>query len=139
MRRRYHANFDLHTPQLHLLPHWNWQMDSCTGQGCTVNSTTGEMMVRVWAYTNCDQVQLTLPNGSHFATTNVSKFSHAEWMVPYSAGRLAAQCVGEAAEDYLVTAGVATTLRATIKVLLLHQTYNDEQSEITAVSDIARQ
>ena len=116
MRRRYHANFDLHTPQLHLLPHWNWQMDSCSGQGCTVDSTTGEMMVRVWAYTNCDQVELTLPNGSHFATTNVSKYSHAEWMVPYSAGRLAAHCVGEAAEDYLMTAGAATTLRATIKV-----------------------
>ena len=76
------------------------------------------MTVRVWAYTNAEQVVLTLPNGTQLAPSNVSAYSHAEWLVPYSAGNLTAQAYRSGklvASDQVRTTGAATALRASIK------------------------
>jgi beta-galactosidase len=63
-------------PMVHLLPHWNW--------------TEGRILP-VWAYTNCEEVELFL-NGSslgrrRFATDGPE---HLEWQVPFRPGILRA-------------------------------------------------
>lgn len=63
-------------PMVHLLPHWNWR------EGETV---------AVWAYTNCEEVELFLGKGS----LGVRRFEadgpeHLEWKVPFRPGVLRA-------------------------------------------------
>ncbi|MBN2085202.1 MAG: DUF4982 domain-containing protein [Anaerolineales bacterium] len=63
-------------PMLHLLPHWNWR--------------EGDTVV-VWAYTNCEEVELFLGRGS----LGVRRFEaegaeHLEWKVPFRPGVLRA-------------------------------------------------
>lgn len=77
---------------VHIFPHWNWQ-----GQEGTI--------VNVWAYSNCDQVELFLNNRSlgiktrpegqaPFNPKEIKKekqkihAEHIEWKVPYEAGTL---------------------------------------------------
>jgi beta-galactosidase len=62
------------SPVLHLFPHWNWK----EGQD-----------VDVWAYSNCDEVELFL-NTKSLGKKPVSKYSHASWDVKYEPGALAA-------------------------------------------------
>jgi len=63
------------TPVLHVLPHWNWNA------GDTVD---------VWAYTNCDKVEL-LVNGVSYGTKEmVGEDFHLAWRVPFAAGVLKA-------------------------------------------------
>ncbi len=64
-------------PSLHLLPHWNWRGKE--GQD-----------IDVWAYSNCDSVQLFL-NGQSLAIKSVPKYSHLEWKVKYEPGSLLAR------------------------------------------------
>lgn len=63
---------------LHLLPFWNWE--SKAGQA-----------IPVWAYTNCDSVELSL-NGSSLGTKAFkdSLQYHLAWQVPYKPGTLSA-------------------------------------------------
>lgn len=61
-------------PVLHVFPHWNW--------------THGDT-VRVWVYSNCDQVELEL-NGKSLGIKTIPRYSHGEWLVPYKAGTLTA-------------------------------------------------
>ena len=80
-------------PMVHIFPHWNWQ-----GQ-------EGEV-VNVWAYSNCDQVELFLndrslgiknrpADQSPFNPKNSEKqeihSEHIEWQVPYEPGTLRAE------------------------------------------------
>jgi beta-galactosidase len=64
-------------PVLHLLPHWNWK----DGQ-----------MIDVVAYTNCDEVKLSL-NGKFLETKTFAetKKLHLRWKVPFKAGKLIAE------------------------------------------------
>jgi beta-galactosidase len=62
-------------PLLHLLPHWNWK--------------PGEV-VEVWCYTNLHEVELLL-NGRSLGTRTMSPLGHAQWSVPWSAGKLEAR------------------------------------------------
>ena len=65
-------------PMLHILPHWNWP--GREGQ-----------KIPVWAYTNCDSVELFL-NGKSLGTKDFSapyQF-HLSWDVPYAPGELRA-------------------------------------------------
>lgn len=64
-------------PVLHLLPHWNRE-----------GKESGN--VRVWAYTNCEEVELFL-NGQSFGTRQLEPHSHLEWEVPYAPGALLAR------------------------------------------------
>lgn len=60
---------------LHVFPHWNWK------KGQTVD---------VWAYTNCDDVELFL-NGKSLGTRYFDKENlHLSWKVPFSPGTLKA-------------------------------------------------
>lgn len=62
-------------PMVHLLPHWNVE-------------SYGEP-VKVWAYTNCHEVELVL-NGKSLGRRTAEKYKHLEWLVDYEPGRLEA-------------------------------------------------
>ena len=63
-------------PMVHVLPHWTWP-----GKEGTV--------IPVWAYTNCDSVELSL-NGKTLGTRTFTTGSdmHLSWDVPYQPGEL---------------------------------------------------
>lgn len=63
------------TPVLHLLPHWNWN------RGDTID---------VWAYTNCERVELFLNGASCGTKAKPGEDLHLAWRVPYAAGVLKA-------------------------------------------------
>ena len=63
-------------PVLHLLPHWNWKGKE--GQ-----------LIDVWAYSNCDVVELFL-NKKSLGKKTMEKNGHLEWKVKYQAGTLEA-------------------------------------------------
>ena len=60
---------------LHIFPHWNWH------EGDTVD---------VWAYTNCDEVELFLNGASLGTKTKQGDELHLVWCVPWQAGTLRA-------------------------------------------------
>ena len=61
-------------PVLHLLPHWNWH------DGDTVN---------VWAYSNCNEVELFLNNKS-LGKKAMEPNGHLAWNVPFKSGSIKA-------------------------------------------------
>jgi beta-galactosidase len=63
-------------PLLHLFPHWNWEGK----EGQTIS---------VWAYSNCDEVELFV-NGKSAGKKTVAKDMHAEWSVAYAPGKIEA-------------------------------------------------
>ncbi|UOQ69123.1 beta-galactosidase GalA [Hymenobacter volaticus] len=63
-------------PTLHLLPHWNWP--GREGQP-----------IEVWAYSNCDEVELFL-NKKSLGKQAVPRNSHVAWKVNYAPGTLEA-------------------------------------------------
>lgn len=62
---------------LHVFPHWNWKGKE--GQEFDV-----------WAYSNCDEVELFLNNES-LGRKNMEKDSHLEWKVKYQPGTILAR------------------------------------------------
>jgi beta-galactosidase len=62
-------------PMLHVFPHWNW------APGDTID---------VWAYTNGDEVELTLNGASLGVKRKAEPVSHLMWRVPYAPGTLRA-------------------------------------------------
>jgi beta-galactosidase len=64
-------------PVLHIFPHWNWKGKE--GQE-----------ISVWAYSNCDEVELLL-NKKSLGKKAVPKNSHIEWNVAYQPGVLFAK------------------------------------------------
>lgn len=63
-------------PVLHLLPHWNW-----TGKE--------NQNIEVWAYSNCDEVELFL-NKKSLGKQKMEKDGHLKWNVKYVPGTLEA-------------------------------------------------
>lgn len=85
-------------PMVHLLPHWNW--------------TTGTN-VTVYAYDNCDSVELFLNDVSQGKQAPGGTKLHAEWSVPWASGTLRADCTKNGsvvASDTVKTAGAAATV-----------------------------
>jgi beta-galactosidase len=83
-------------PMVHLLPHWNWSA------GTTVT---------VFAYNNCDSVELFLNGTSQGSKTMTGSALHLEWNVPWVSGTLSAQCKSGGsvvATDEVKTAGAAS-------------------------------
>jgi beta-galactosidase len=63
------------TPVLHIFPHWNWN----EGQ-----------VIDVWAYTNCEEVELFLNGESKGTRKKVGDDLHVFWRLPFAAGTLKA-------------------------------------------------
>jgi beta-galactosidase len=85
-------------PVLHIFPHWNWK------HGDTVD---------VWAYTNCESVELFLNGQSLGTKAKVGDALHVMWKVPFAPGVLKA--VGhsggkEILTQEIKTAGVPATI-----------------------------
>ncbi len=80
-------------PTLHLLPHWNWPGKE--GQE-----------IDVWAYSNCDEVELFL-NKKSLGKKAMPKNSHLEWKVTYAPGTL--EAVGYKAGKKVMNELVKTT------------------------------
>jgi beta-galactosidase len=88
----YQANWTL-KPVLHVFPHWNWP-------------TPGQP-VNVWAFGNCQTVEL-FTNGVSLGRQTLNVQGHVEWdNVPYAAGTL--QAVGYNYGVPVITNTVATT------------------------------
>ncbi|HEX8505305.1 MAG TPA: beta-galactosidase GalA [Hymenobacter sp.] len=81
---------------LHLLPHWNWP--GREGQE-----------IDVWAYSNCDEVELFL-NKKSLGKQTMPKNSHLEWKVKYAPGTL--EAVGYRNGKKIATDVVRTTAEA---------------------------
>jgi beta-galactosidase len=93
-------------PVLHIFPHWNWK------KGQTID---------VWAYTNCDEVELFLNGKSMGVRKKTGDELHLMWRLTYEPGTLKA--VGKRGNDVLVddikTAGAPAkiTLEADRKLI----------------------
>lgn len=93
---------------LHILPHWN------------LAGHEGEE-VSVWAYSNCDEVEL-FCNGKSLGRQTMPRYGHLEWTAVYRPGRLKA--VGYKAgrrvcQTVVATAGAPTQIRAAADRTLL--------------------
>ena len=95
-------------PTLHLFPHWNWPGKE--GQPVTV-----------WAYSNCDEIQLILDHKS-LGKKPVPWNGHVEWSVPYHPGTL--EAIGYKQGKKIASTDVRTTGPAT-KIVLEPQTNLD--------------
>ena len=62
-------------PVLHIFPHWNWK------EGQTID---------VWAYTNCEEVELFLNGKSQGAKKKTGDALHIAWRLTYTPGTLKA-------------------------------------------------
>jgi len=84
-------------PMVHVLPHWNWS-----------NGNT----VEVWAYSNCDTVELFL-NGVSQGVKNVGSSSHLSWNVPWKEGTIKVKGIkdGAVVYDQVSTAGSASKVQ----------------------------
>jgi beta-galactosidase len=83
------------SPMVHILPHWNW---------------TAGTTVTVFAYNNCDSVELFLNGASVGSQTMMSGMLHLAWDVPWASGSLRADCKrggSVVATDQVATAGSA--------------------------------
>jgi beta-galactosidase len=93
-------------PTLHLLPHWNWK-----GQE--------GRLIDVWAYSNCDEVELFLNKKSQ-GRKKMEPNGHLEWKVAYQPGRL--EVVGYKNGKRLLTDVVQTSGKPASIKLSAHQT-----------------
>lgn len=87
-------------PMVHLLPHWNFE------------GREGDE-IKVWAYTNCDELELFL-NGRSLGRKQIEKYGHGEWFVPYEPGKLEVNAYNGgklAAHDEKETTGRPAALR----------------------------
>jgi len=84
-------------PVLHIFPHWN------------LKGHEGEE-VEVWAYSNCDEVELTV-NGKKLGRKQMPKNGHLKWKVIYQPGKVVA--VGYKNGKRILTETIETTKPAT--------------------------
>jgi beta-galactosidase len=78
-------------PVLHVFPHWNWQEGD---------------MVDVWAYTNCEEVELFLNGESLGAKKKVGDDLHLMWRLSFAPGTLKA--IGRTGGKEILTREVKT-------------------------------
>jgi beta-galactosidase len=83
-------------PTLHIFPHWNLQ------------GHEGEQ-VEVWAYSNCDEVELTV-NGKRLGRQKMPRNGHLKWNATYQPGKVVA--TGYKNGRRVLTPVVETTLPA---------------------------
>ena len=143
---------------LHLLPHWNW---GAAGDRSREGSAGGNRagrdgpIIPVWAYSNCDAVELFL-NGRSLGKKSMPVNGHVEWAVAYHPGTLAAvgykngrriahdtvKTTGEAAAVHLAVderAGADKELRADKEDIKLVTIYTRDRNGLhvpTATNEI---
>ena len=88
-------------PVLHIFPHWNLQ------------GHEGEE-VEVWAYSNCDEVELTV-NGKKLVRQPMPRNGHLKWKAVYQPGRV--EATGYKNGKRILTKTIETT-KAAAKVVL---------------------
>ena len=88
-------------PVLHIFPHWNLQ------------DHEGEE-VEVWAYSNCDEVELTV-NGKKLGRQPMPRNGHLKWKAVYQPGRV--EATGYKNGKRILTKTIETT-KAAAKVVL---------------------
>ena len=88
-------------PVLHIFPHWNLQ------------GHEGEE-VEVWAYSNCDEVELTV-NGKKLGRQPMPRNGHLKWKALYQPGRV--EATGYKNGKRILTKTIETT-KAAAKVIL---------------------
>ena len=88
-------------PTLHIFPHWNLQ------------GHEGEE-IEVWAYSNCDEVELTV-NGKKLGRQTMPRNGHLKWKAVYQPGRIVA--IGYKNGKRILTETVETT-RPASKIVL---------------------
>ena len=88
-------------PVLHIFPHWNLQ------------GHEGEE-VEVWAYSNCDEVELTI-NGKKLGRQPMPRNGHLKWKAVYQPGRV--EATGYKNGKRILTKTIETTKAATKVVL----------------------
>ena len=101
-------------PVLHLLPHWNW-------------AGKENKNIEVWAYSNCDEVELFL-NKKSLGKKAMDKDGHLEWNVKYSPGTL--EAIGykngkKIITDVVKTTGIATNLKLESNKMVLDANHDD--------------
>ena len=87
-------------PLVHVLPHWN-------------HSGKEGKKIEVWAYTNCEEVELFL-NGVSLGKQETPYPGHGEWMVEYAPGKIEAVAYKggvEVCRDVRETTGRAISLK----------------------------
>ena len=109
-------------PVVHVFPHWNWE--DKPGQP-----------IEVWVHSNADHVELFL-NGKSLGAKAMPQWSHLEWKVPYTPGRLEAKGYLKAgkliASDFVETTGKPTQIRLSSSVKSLKP--NGEDVAVVTVS-----
>ena len=89
-------------PLVHLLPHWNWPGKE-------------RQPIRVWAHSNCEEVELFL-NERSLGRQRVKRNSHVAWEVLYEPGALIARGMrngAEVASDQIETTGQPVAVKLT--------------------------
>lgn len=104
-------------PVLHILPHWNWAGKE--GQE-----------IAVWAYSNCDEVELFLNKKSMGKKTMLLN-AHLEWKVRYQAGTL--EAIGYKKGKKIVMDKVETTTSATTLQLAADKASIEANTEDIAI------
>lgn len=108
-------------PTLHILPHWNLQ------------GHEGEK-VSVWAYSNCDEVELKV-NGKSLGKKQMPKNGHLEWEATYQPGKVVA--VGYKNGKKIKTETIETTGNAAIIVPVADRNTIKADGKDVAVVNIA--
>ncbi len=113
-------------PVLHLFPHWNWSRQAGTP------SEKEQQHISVWAYSNCDEVELFL-NGKSLGRKPMETFSHSEWEVPYEPGTLLAR--GYKKDREILTKKVETTgLPSVLRLIPDHFTINADGEDVSVIT-----
>ena len=108
-------------PVLHLLPHWNWK-----GQE--------SKEIAVWAYSNCDEVELFL-NKKSLGKQTMPPNSHLEWKVKYQPGTL--EAIGYKNGERTLSKLIKTTGEASAVQLVPHKTTLKADAEDIAVITVS--
>ncbi|MTH14651.1 beta-galactosidase GalA [Flavobacterium sp. LC2016-01] len=104
-------------PVLHIMPHWNW-------------SRMEGKEIDVWAYSNCDEVELFL-NKKSLGKKKMQQNSHLEWKVNYAPGTL--EAIGYKNGKKILTETRKTTGKAE-NIKLSGDKENVPNSKVTVVS-----
>lgn len=106
-------------PVLHVFPNWNWPGKE--GQE-----------ISVWAYSNCEEVELFL-NGQSLGRKTLKRNSHIEWPVKYTPGMLLAR--GYKGGKEILTEKVETTgAPAAIQLMPHRATFKADGEDVSVVT-----
>lgn len=106
-------------PTLHIFPHWNLQ------------GHEGEE-IEVWAYSNCDEVELTV-NGKKLGRQTMPRNGHLKWKAVYQPGKVVA--IGYKNGKRILTETVETTRPASRIVLKAdRQTMKADGRDVSVVT-----